>query len=441
MLFDSPPLTRAVVDVPLRHQLFIEGMEDRPDAEYRVVVNPPSAGAHSLDAATGEFVWTPAPDDAGKTFTITFTGVFTTIQSMDQINRVTVSPRPVFKGVATLPPRRPGEATHLVSHDLSGDGSAEFIAVSGRFWDGVISLYQEGGDGFYKLVTNTTFPGRPAGAGVIRAGDEYWIAVADYWNSRLRLYAFRSGHIAEMALSFDLPGRPVIAGFDAESSLVTVLCRTGEAMRAVSFRQEGQLNTNRLGEWTLPNEPIWQKVVIPTASETVPEPLPVVVGGTAGNGLYLLDPAKTEPVRIALDRPGVITDAAAGPDGKIYILLRDGETLTVTSFFATADGGAGDVRDHPFGAWPALSGLAAIRFSASSSEPDVVVLDTATLRAGLALIPGQPLTPVEVPLPSPARVLGNVSTLAKKDGTGTTLMYLDVARDVWTIDLPTAEVN
>ncbi len=441
MLFDSPPLTRAVVGVPLRHKLVIEGMEDRPDAEYRVVVSPPPAGPHSLDANRGEFTWTPAADDAGKTFTITFTGVFTTIQSMDQVNRVAVSPQPVFKGVATLPPRRPGEATYLAAHDLTGDGAAEFIAVSGRFWDGVISLYQDGGDGFYKLATNTTFPGRPAGAGVIRAGDEYWIAVADYWNSRLRFYAFRSGHIAEMALSFDLPGRPVLSGFDAESALVTVLCRTDDAMRAVTFRQDGQLNTNRLGEWTLANEPVWQKVVIPAASETLPEPLPLLVGGTAANGLYLLDPTKDEPVRIDLDRPGVITDAAAGPEGRVYLLLRDGESVTVTSFLPATDGRAVDVRDNPFGAWPALSGLAALRFSASAPGPDVMVLDTDTLRTGLALVPDQPLTMMEVPLPTAARVLGNVVTMAKKDRTGSILLYLDAARDVWTIDLPTAEGN
>ncbi|MCD7895812.1 MAG: tetratricopeptide repeat protein [Planctomycetaceae bacterium] len=439
MLFDSPTLTRAVVDVPLRHQLVIEGMEDRPDAEYRAVITPPPAGPHSLDAARGEFVWTPAAADAGKTFVITFTGVFTTVQSMDQVNRVTVSPGPVFKGIATLPPRRPGETTHLVAHDLSGNGSAEFIAVTGRFWDGVISLYQDGGDGFYKLVTSTTFPGRPAGAGGIRAGGEYGIAVADYWNSRLRLYAFRSGHIAEMALSFDLPGRPVLAGFDAETSLAAVLCRTENVMRAVSFRQEGQLNTERLGDWTLPNEPIWQKVVIPSASEALPEPLPVVVGGTAGNGVYLLDPANDDPVRVQLDRSGAIIDAAAGPDGKVYILLRDGESLSVTSFFPTPDGRAVDVRDQPFGSWPALSGLAALQFSASAPGPDIVVLDAATLRAGLALVAGAPPTPLETPLPTAARVLGNVATMTKKDGSGAMLLYLDAARDVYTVDLPTAE--
>ncbi len=438
LTFDSPPLTRAVAGVELRHRAFIGGSEQRKDGKFTAAVTPQPTGAYAMNGITGEFSWTPSEKDAGKTFTITFSAVFSTMQARDQVSKVVVSSSPRFRNICTHPTRRPGDISLLVANDFTRDGDTELVVVTGQFWDGSITAYKATPDGFFTQFATVAFPGRPAGAGAIRADDEDWLAVADFWNSRLRYFAFRSGQIAEVAVDVDLPGRPVLAAFDKNSSTSVLLCRLPEGMGVEMYRQEGQFRSVKTGEWRVPEDIVWKRLLVLPGGDERP-PLPVLCGGSGKRGIFLLDQAKPQPVPVVIEAEGTVLDAALGADGKVHCLLQNSEKLAVVSFTPTIEGGAANRAISDGGTAPALAGFAAVNFSFDGLTPDLAIFSTGNLGLSVGYTPKERGQPSYWPLPKPARLAGRPVLMPGAGGKGRRLAYMDAERDIWTVSLPGAE--
>ncbi len=438
LTIDSLPLTRAVAGVELRHRLSLRETQFQRDGRFNVTISPQPTGPFSLTPDTGDFVWTPSEKDAGKTFSITFGGAFGATQAKNQVCNVAVSSSPRFRNICTFTTRKPGEITHLVPHDFIGNGEMELTVVAGQFWEGVITSYKTTPDGFLTQLSSTNFPGRPAGAGVIKAADEDWLAVADFWNSRLRHFAYRSGQMAEVAVDVDLPGRPILAAFDRESATSAILCRQADKVGVYLYRQEGQYESVPAGEWQIPADLVWKRIVIVPKSEKSPL-LPILCGGTGKRGIFLLDMEKQKLVPVTLEVDGNLVDAAIGPDGKVYCLFQKADKLQIASFTPHLEKGAEGVAVMDGGIAPALAGLAAINFSGDSQLPDVAIFSTGNLALSVGYTAKDRSKPAYWPLPKPARLSGSPAILPGKGGKGNRLAFMDAERDIWAVSLPGAK--
>lgn len=435
--FDSPPLSHAVAGVEIRHKLVIDGAEDR-DGLYSATFFPKPESEFAVDPKTGDFVWIPSEADAGTTFEITFSAVFRNLLVRDQISSVYVSPGPTFKNICSWSSPVLGETMHMVAEDLTGDGPAKLIVITGNYWQGEIAAFSETSDGFFTQMSRTSLPGRPSAAGVIIADKEKWLAVADYWNSRLRHYALRDGNLSEMAVDIDLPGRPLMAGFDRTSATSAILCRMERAVKVVSYRQENQLHSTKLGEWEIPNEYVWRRIlVLPGKEDSNIGAIPLLIGGDPANSVLLLEKDNPNPRTIKLPIKGVILDAALSDEGRVYCLVDNDGALSLASFIPGRDGKASDFRQGDAGQGPVLGGLAAAKFSGNGGASDMVVLSSGKLGFAFMSATGGVGKATYWPLPTPSRLLGGLVTLPASEAGPTRVVYMDAEGEIWSVGMST----
>ena len=380
--FSSPSISHVISGVEILHQLEVEGL-GRRQGQYTVNFFPAPEGKYDFDQTDGTLRWTPTPGDNGKTFEITFGALFSNARAKEQVNSVKVSAGPRFRKIHSLPPAVPGRILNLLSTDMDNDNVRELIIVSGGYWDGVIDVIHDTGDGFYSPSTSTTVPGRPVGAGVIMADGEKWLAVADYWNSRLRHYAMRGNSLSEMAVDINLPGPPILAGFDRESSVSSVICSGSESLQLACYRQVGQLSPTHIGTWSLPDEFSWRKIlVLPGKPSTTGElaSIPVVFGNDPENSVFIADFADNRLVPCKLPATGTLIDAVLGPYNRVHCLVENAEgRREVISFtLSSAKGAPENVIRTPAGEGPALGGFVVANFfGAADVVPDVAVFSAA----------------------------------------------------------------
>ncbi len=432
LTFDSPPLVHAVAGVELRHHAFIQGMEKRA-GRYTVAFSPPPAGKFAFDETSGELLWTPAEQDAGKSFTITFGASFNNVRAREQANTVAVGSGPRFRSLHSLDASPPGEIIHLLAVDMNQDGGQEIIVVSGQFWEGRITTLAETSEGFFQPLSLAAFPGRPAGAGVVMAESETWLAVADYWNSRLRHYALRDGNISEVAVDVDLPGRPLLAGFDRDSSMSALVCRLGDRLELICYRQQGQLQIDKVGQWPLPDENVWKNIfILPGDDEGGRQPLPVLIGGDA---ILQVDIANGTLVPLDIGVPGAIVNAAAGPDGRLHCLVEDKGRLSLIAFSPSLNGRAGNVGVSAAGPAPALGGMAAVGFHARESGHDVAVFSSGRIGVAFSRADGSFTDVAWWDLPGPFRLFGPAVAAPTSQTHPARVFYIDEAGNLWRMNM------
>ena len=433
--FDSPAISQAIAGVQLRHKAFIEGMERR-EGIYGVTIYPEPKGPYDVTPSTGEFTWTPTQEDAGKTFEVSFSAVFKTMRARDQLNQVTVSSGPVFKNIVNWRIPELGDARHFLATDLDGDDKPEVIIVSGTFWDGDVVAFSESLDGEYEQLASTKLPGRPAGIGVILAEEEKWLAVADYWNSRLRHYALRGGNLAEMAVDIDLPGRPILAGFDMVSSTSALLCRSEDGTRVFAYRQRGQLRSEKIGEWLVPDEFVWRRLLlVPGNLLDKRETRLVLLGGDAANAVYLMDIGSDAPKQLKLGIDGILLDASLGKDGKVYCLVEQEGQLYLTAF--RLDDNDKLVISAPVaaGEGPALCGFAAVSLAGQKSASDLMIFSSNRIGISFPVSAEEPGATNYWQLPKPARLFGGAVVMPGDLGREPRVLYLDVDGGLWTASI------
>ena len=434
MVFESPSIDRAIAGVELRRTLRIEGMEDR-DGVYGVIFSPEPKSEYKMDAKSGEFTWTPDPNDAGMTYELAFSAVFKNVKARDQVNNVRVSAGPEFHRVGVWPNANPDAVLHLQSEDVTSDDKRELILYSGEYWRGDISILQENEKGEYQELAHAPVAGRPIGAGAIMAGEEKWLALADYWSSRIRFFAYRGRSLAEMAVTIELPGRPLLADFWREGSVSAVLCRTGEGLRVLAFKQEGQLNSKQIGDWAVPEEYVWRRLLVVHRDRPDSPASVVLIGGDFPNSLFILESGKTVPRQVRNPYPGTLVDAILSHDGKRVRCLSDNEGALKIST-VTIQPGVGEeiVETVSAGTAPSLCGLASLDLTGNGSD-DFIILGSSKIgfsfgesNAGLSAM-------TFWPLPAPARLFGQPIAQPSPSGAGSELIYADAGGDLWSVRL------
>ena len=438
LVFSSRPLERAVEGVELRHQLRIEGMESRTDGKYSVIFDPEPTGPYTMDPDTGLLIWTPDREDVGKVFDVRFDAIFGNMRSPGEDSLVRVSTGPKFKRVGEWQVR-PGSIVHMTTEDLTGNGVPELLLFSGEYWRGEIAVFQRDDSGSFRNLAKASVSGRPVGAGVILAGTEKWLVIADYWNARLRFFTLRDGSLAEMAVTIELPGQPVLAGFDKERSVSVALCKVGNEMRVAAYRQEGQLNFSQIGEWTVPNDVAWKKLMVLPESISGSygdgmTPVFALLGGNLSNSLYIL--AKDEPVKARRETgTGFVVDAAACQTTPCLRILAEesGELSFVEMGVGNPE--SVDRKAIPAGPTPALCGFGAFDLTGNGAS-DVMMLGNS--RLGIAFGSGDGLySDVSFwPLPMPARLFGVMTAIPEPAGKkGNSVLFLGDDDGIWSIHM------
>lgn len=433
LFFDSQPVTTAVAGVELRHRLSVESMRNQR-AKYSVFFDPAPAGRYSLDAASGAFSWTPAPEDAGKTFEVTFSGQFNLGRPNDQVNQVAVYSGFEFRRLGAWPNHDTDSTRFILTEDLTGDATPELVLISGDYWKGGVAVLSAGESGGYGQIDDATLSGHPVGAGIITAGAEKWVAVADYWNSRIRYFALRDGRLSEMALTIDLPGEPVLADFNRELSISAVLCRSGDSLRIIAYRQDGQLHFTRIGEWEVPDsDVVWRRLLIlPTILDA--PPVLALLGGNIGDSVLLFEQNVAAPRSLEHGRKGTLIDAVQNSEKLLLHCLVDNDGTAELVTLDPAAEGAARFDPVPLGVDHALGGL----FSGpliGDDAADVAVFTSDRFAVAFAS-PDSLLHGVNFwPLPAPARIFGKVAPLPRPDGKGVDLVFADAGGGLWSVGL------
>ncbi len=429
--FDSPPIDRAIAGLELRHQLAIDGARGR-EKTFTVAISPKPDGGYRLDAQTGLFEWTPAETDAGKSFTLTFGAESANFRSKDQVTEITVMGGASFRRVGFWPRFEEDSVLHLVASDFTGAGGQDLILVSGQYIDGEALILDPSASGGEAVRARAGLKGRPVGAGLILADKEKWLAVADYWSSRLRFFAYRNRALSEMAVAVDLPGRPLMAGFSQRDSLSAVLCRVDGGMRVVLYQQKGQLDSEKLGEWNVPDEFVWRRLVVfPSRGGPNGKPLAALLGGRADDAFLLLEIGREPSYPFRGQKRGLLIDAVADAEFRRIHCLIDREG---SLFFSTVDldNLAAPAEETPAGPAPALCGMAAHR-SLEGKAADLMVLSSS--RIGLAYGNGDRARSGAVfrDLPSPPLLMGRPAVLLGEKGAEA--VFAGAKGELWAVSL------
>lgn len=435
LVFNSKPIETAVVGVEVRRRLRVSGMGNAGESWYSAQFYPNTSGPFTLDQATGSFTWTPGADDAGKEVELTFGGSFNKIMlTENQVNMVKVSSGPAFKKVGTWKNASPVTAQYILAEDFIGDAAPELVLLSGEYWRGMISIFQADPDGLYTEVTSTAFSGHPAGVGIIRAGEEKWLAIADYWNARIRYYTVRDGNIAEMAITVELPGRPVLAAFHRELSISVALCQTADGFRAVAYQQDGQLNFNKIGEWDIVGDTVWKRLfVIPGDNRDAP-PNMALVGADLSDSVLFLAVGK-DPRAIRTSDQGVVIDAAmSGRVGRLYCLVASEGQTSLVHVDLVGNVGLPPFDAIPLGEQPLLGGLAVEDFDGDGVE-DILALASSRLGVVFGGEDGAPSPPYFWSVTAPSRLFGGLAAFPAMTGRGGQAVFVDTAGDLWLCEL------
>jgi tetratricopeptide (TPR) repeat protein len=466
--FSSPPLQKAMARVPVTHKLALDGMSIGK-GEFKVEFDPVPSGPFELDKQNGILTWTPSLEDGGKTFTITFDADLDEARANKQVNRLTVSDGPQFRRLGTLPNASPGKTAFMIASDITGDGEVELALFSGDYWRGEIAIFSPGADGGSRRMATAALSGRPAGMGFIKADEETWLAVPDYWNSRLRFFAFRNQSLAEMSMDIDLPGRPILAGFNAETSVSAVLCQINGETRLICYRQLGQLANERIGDWKLPNGYIWRRIfVLPVPGREIPAI--VAMGSSFGRTVLLMEPGEAQAKIIQRTGwDGILIDAVPSSVRPAIHCLWDKNgrrfagilEIPVSAAPPNASGAAErnpsasdtapalgaravretarDFKEIRVVGPPALCGFAALNQSGSSA--DIMILGAS--RLDVAFDYGAPGSDnvYSWPLPAPARLFGQLTPISKPDAENPEVAFMDADGNIWAIAMAVTVEN
>jgi hypothetical protein len=412
-------------------------MEDR-SGEYTATFVPVPNGPYEFDKDTLEFIWTPVPQDAGESFTLTFEALFNKIRANPQVNEIKVSSGPVFRKIGEWPGASPLSSQFILVDSLVEGQSPKIILVGGNYWQGDISVFEPTGDGLNKLG-GASNGNHPVGAGVITAGAERWVCIADYWTSRLRNFALRNGSLSEMAVSTELPGKPVLAGFDRDRSLSAVLCRTRDGFSVHAYRQEGQLQSKQVGNWSVPDDLVWRKLLVKPAAEEDSDdpPVFVLVGADFANGIYILEAESGAVRNVRTGGKGVIIDAIpCRLENRIYCLVAGENGTTVETVELTEFPEEGKYPSVMIDKDPVLCGFGAVNFSGASGG-DLVALSAT--RAGIAFGGGTQQSSFDSAhfwaMPVPGRLFGKVAVYPGGGGNGETVIFVDNDGGVWSLGL------
>jgi DNA-directed RNA polymerase subunit RPC12/RpoP len=332
-LVTSPNVQNPMVGVPLVHKAISAQF---PQTSFAFEIDPAPASAPEFDPISGLLKWTPQPEDGGKTYKIVFRGIFGTKLSVDQENSVTVMAAPTVGSTNLSAETAAGDICDIVVADLDDDGDMEIIVVSGDYWHSRILVYGRNAEGGFSQRWRTEFGGRPIGAGLVTAKGEKWLAVADYWTSRIRYFAVRNDALSEMAVLIDLPGRPVMADFDAEQSVLVALCLTNAGFQAVAYRQVDQITSERIGSWPVPGNSQWRNLHLMKATSGATKGRMALVRGGARPVLYRDFGAEAD-WRESGNRTHVVMDSLPTADGETLTLLTATREQKVEAVFLTPD--------------------------------------------------------------------------------------------------------
>ncbi|MCL1999966.1 MAG: hypothetical protein FWG74_00910, partial [Planctomycetes bacterium] len=206
----------------------------------------------------------------------------------------------------------------------------------------------------FKELSRAAFFGRPVDAGVVMANREKWLAVADYWTSRIRYFVYRNENLSEISNTVHLPGAPILAGFNRDLSVSAALCLTPDAVQVVAYRQVTQIESTQIGNWQVPNEDVWRRLIVLDGGNN--QPRIVLLGSVFPTSVLLLEPDR-EPYPVPhASETGMLVDAAAAP-GKpvVKCLIENAGQLRLVSLDISPDAKpAGTIEA---GRTPALGGL------------------------------------------------------------------------------------
>lgn len=439
LITTSAPIDRVIAGIEVHRQLHYDGMENNRVVAYDMVFYPSPVGKPSFDKTTGLFSWSPASGDVGKTYEVSFTAKYPNILSGPQINSFTVSGGPEFAEIARWEGAALTNTYELAAADMDGDADQELLLVSGEYWNGEVALFKAK-NGQYEKKAVARLRGRPVGAGVVNAGTEKWLAVPDYWSSRVRYYGFRNGSIAEMAATIELPGRPIVAGFDSEDSVIAVLCKLPGSMKVVAFRQDAR-SSRQLGEWTVPDTLVWSKLLVLRRNTSNPDaPISLaLLGSQFSDSALLLTQGQEAPRVIKHGIDGSLVDARLGSGGSaLYCLVEEDGKLQIARLNPSADlSGDGKPVLSDAGEAPALSGFAVVDFS-GKGYADVVVLKAATSGMAVGDKGGSLSNMAYWPLQTPPRLYGSTASMAIPGGNGAQgVVYVDQSGGIWMMKIST----
>ncbi|MDR3077153.1 MAG: hypothetical protein LBV15_00115, partial [Planctomycetota bacterium] len=447
--FDSPELGKAMAGIALSRQLSLGGQSAK-NAAFQMAFKPEPGGEYRLDPQSGAFSWLPGDGDAGKTFTITFSAEAEGMNVREQVNQVTVSPAPRFRRVGVWPGADPNKAMFMCVGEIASEGVSDLALFSGEYWRGEIALLSPGPNGEFEEKARADLHGRPAGAGIIMADDEKWLAVADYWNSRLRFFTFRDNSLSEIAVNLELPGRPLLAGFHTKASVSAVLCQTGSSLTVIAYRQKGQRDSEKLGEWRIPGEYVWRRLLVVERGGNNP-PAVIAVGSDIGRSILFMEVGRKDPLVIRRDGvDGTLIDAAPYPDrhALLCLLEKNGAHYTAVMelppYLRQGDSGSRSApppqparsapaaaSDTPlnFNGPPPFCGMAVCDFSGFGD--DLLLLGATRLGAVFGHGGASQTELTFWPLPAPARLFGQLEPIRQPKAERSEVVFVDMNGTLW----------
>jgi DNA-directed RNA polymerase subunit RPC12/RpoP len=428
----SEAMKNPMVGVPFTHQVQSIGMNS---PSYQFEISPGPAEAPEFDPMTGVFTWTPGSDDEGKKFQIVFRGIHGTSLSMDQENTVAVLSRPAVKTTNASSAAEIGDLCRLLAADVDGDGKTELTAISGDYWTGRIKVFALETDGTLRERWQSEFSGRPVGAGIVSARGETWLAIADYWNSRIRFFAIRNNALSEVALSIILPGRPIMADVDPETSIIAALCLSDSGFQAVAYRQVDQLASEHLGTWPIPDNSLWRNLHIlkantgsqsgSTPGQAVKAPpqsarLALVRGGA--RPLYYLDSSDGGTWRESGTTVATVLDSIRTENDDGVLLLTSG--LNRKAAAVRIDPATSQERRYELDGLPEPVSSGMVLFDANADgKRDLAVITSEAIAVYFEQDDGPGKKPVLAPMTGRARLFGSSAAFRQEASEPAEMMF------------------
>lgn len=368
---------------------------------------------------------------------------------------------PHFQRLHPLGNPGPDGKIQLMTADFDGDGATEIAVVQGRYGKGRASILHETADGLFHPISEASFPGRPAGSGIIQADGDTFIVVADYSNSCIRRFAvadsnsgsdaggssaggssaYGSGGVSERPTPTLLPGKPVLAGFNQATGTFAALCKTGTTMRLTGHRLVSADYVEKLGDWDAPQGHVWRKLLaLPDLGIQGEYPRFLLIGGNSEKSIFLFSPGRDAPIHVKPAFPGIIVDAIPDRDGRVHCLIDDNGKWHIAGFRLDSAGSPVDATVVPLGEGPFVNGMTALVHLVPEKVTGVAVLSAT--RVGLALSdPEKKAIFTSWELPVPSRLAGSAVVLPGKQDEPDRIAYQDSDGTLWSMGLSTTEAE